>query len=60
VPFVFNGTVRRNIDPLEKYSDNEIWSVLEETTLIETIAKLKDGLNTDMSNVSSVFSVGQK
>lgn len=27
-PFVFTGTIRRNLDPLEEYSDDEIIQVL--------------------------------
>ncbi|EDK31969.2 ABC transporter C family protein (macronuclear) [Tetrahymena thermophila SB210] len=60
MPFVFNGTVRRNLDPLEEYSEDQIWQSLKQTNLEETIKKLPNGLNTDMTNVQSIFSTGQK
>ena len=33
IPFIFRGTIRANIDPLEERKDDEIWKVLEETHL---------------------------
>ena len=59
-PFVFFGTIRRNLDPLEIYSDQEIINSLKETNLYDMIRSLRKGLYTDMSDVSSIFSVGQK
>ncbi|KAL4479034.1 hypothetical protein ABPG73_022152 [Tetrahymena malaccensis] len=60
MPFVFNGTVRRNLDPLDEYTEDQIWQSLKQTNLEETIKKLPSGLNTDMTNVQSIFSTGQK
>ena len=59
-PFVFRGSVKRNLDPLKEYSGKQIISALEETNLWDYIKTLEKGLDTDMSNTSSVFSVGQK
>ncbi|EAS01881.2 ABC transporter C family protein (macronuclear) [Tetrahymena thermophila SB210] len=60
IPFVFSGSIRRNLDPLDEYTDEEIWQALKQTDLEETIKKLPHGLLTDMSNAQSVFSTGQK
>ena len=59
-PFIFMGTVRRNLDPLQEYNDEKIIHALEETNLWEYVKTLPNQLDTDMSNASSVFSVGQK
>ncbi|KAL4437733.1 hypothetical protein ABPG74_012408 [Tetrahymena malaccensis] len=61
IPFVFGGTIRRNLDPLNEYTDEQIWEALKCVELDKYILqKCKDGINTDMTVASSVFSVGQK
>jgi ATP-binding cassette subfamily C (CFTR/MRP) protein 4 len=60
MPFLFTGSVRRNLDPLDVYTDEEIYQVLEEVNLKIYVEGLDSGLNTDMSNAASIFSVGQK
>ena len=32
-PFIFEGTVRENLDPFSHYSDNEVWDALEDVQL---------------------------
>ena len=59
-PYLFSGSVRRNIDPLNIYSDQEVINVLEEVNLKSYVEALDKGLETDMSHAASVFSVGQK
>ncbi|EAS02358.2 ABC transporter family protein (macronuclear) [Tetrahymena thermophila SB210] len=59
-PFVFSGSIRRNIDPLDEYTDQQIYHVLRETGLNELISKLPQGIETDMSDSASVFSMGQR
>jgi len=34
-PVLFSGTIRNNLDLYNKYSDNEIWSVLNEVILCQ-------------------------
>ena len=59
-PYIFSDTIRANIDPLGRYSDEQILKVLEDVRLREHIEKQSDGLNTKINGGSSVFSVGQK
>ncbi|KAL4478038.1 hypothetical protein ABPG72_013477 [Tetrahymena utriculariae] len=59
-PFVFSGSIRQNIDPLGEFSNEEIICVLKETGLYELVQKLPNNIDTDMSDASSVFSMGQK
>lgn len=37
---VFNGSVRQNLDPSEKYNDDELWSALETANLKTSIPNL--------------------
>ena len=59
-PVVFAGTIRRNLDPFEEYTDHALWNVLEEVNLKQYISRLENQLNTDMTVSASVFSAGQK
>ena len=60
VPFLFKGTVRQNVDPFASSSDEKLWQVLEESGLSDHVRKLDKKLDTNMSNASESFSVGQK
>ncbi|KAL4473210.1 hypothetical protein ABPG72_015591 [Tetrahymena utriculariae] len=60
VPFVFSGSIRRNLDPLEQYSDAQIKKVLEDIQLKDKINQLEHKVLTDMTNTSEIFSTGQK
>ena len=59
-PVVFTGSIRRNLDPLHEYTTEELWYALDEVGLKPYIDSLPDKLDTDMTNATSVFSVGQK
>jgi len=59
-PFIFSGTVRKNLDPLGVASDERLWEVLEDVGLKRQVEELDKKLYTDMTNAASVFSVGQK
>ena len=38
-PIIFSETVRKNLDPTEKYSDEKLWSVLEKVQLKSFISE---------------------
>ncbi|XP_012538805.1 probable multidrug resistance-associated protein lethal(2)03659 [Monomorium pharaonis] len=59
-PFLFTGTLRRNLDPFDQYTDTVLWQALEDVELKKTISEMTAGLNTKVSDDGSNFSVGQK
>lgn len=61
-PFMFNATVRQNLDPFKKYSDNEIWEALEKVGLKPFVSELQggQGLTATVSEYGENFSVGQR
>ena len=59
-PFLFSGTIRDNLDPYVKYSDREIYDVLEKCDLRSLIESLGNGLDSIIVERGRNFSVGQK
>lgn len=37
IPFLFSGTIRRNLDPMEEFTDKQIWSALQDVELKRTV-----------------------
>ena len=42
---MFSGSLRFNMDPACKYSDEEVWTSLEQAYLKSYVADLKEGLD---------------
>ncbi|XP_077294803.1 putative multidrug resistance-associated protein lethal(2)03659 [Arctopsyche grandis] len=59
-PVLFSGTMRKNLDPFDEYSDEILWEALEEVELKDAVTDLAGGLNSKMSEGGSNFSVGQR
>ncbi|TRY63252.1 hypothetical protein TCAL_05777 [Tigriopus californicus] len=59
-PILFSGSLRFNLDPLEQHSDQELWSALEHSHLIEYVNTLRDGLEHQVHENGDNFSVGQR
>ncbi|XP_013924730.1 PREDICTED: multidrug resistance-associated protein 4 [Thamnophis sirtalis] len=59
-PVLFTGTMRKNLDPFNEYSDEDLWNSLEEVQLKEAIEDLPDKLETQLAESGSNFSVGQR
>lgn len=55
-PVLFSETIRYNLDPFRLYSDEAIWSALDEVKLRASI----DGLDHMVSEGGANFSVGQR
>ncbi|BAT98421.1 hypothetical protein VIGAN_09207600 [Vigna angularis var. angularis] len=59
-PTLFKGSIRKNLDPLGLYSDDEIWKALEKCQLKATISSLPNLLYTSVSDEGENWSVGQR
>ncbi|CAG9823622.1 unnamed protein product [Phaedon cochleariae] len=59
-PVLFSGTMRKNLDPFDEYSDADLWRALEDVELKEVVEDLTAGLNSKMSEGGTNFSVGQR
>ncbi|KAL0104939.1 hypothetical protein PUN28_016527 [Cardiocondyla obscurior] len=53
-PFLFSGSLRRNLDPFDSYTDDPLWRALEEVELKEI------GLEAHINEGGSNLSVGQR
>ena len=58
--FLFNGTLRQNLDPEEKHSDKEIWDILEKVTLKSMVDKNKEKLDFWITENGSNLSGGEQ
>ncbi|XP_061290381.1 ATP-binding cassette sub-family C member 4-like [Bos javanicus] len=59
-PVLFTGTMRKNLDPFNDHTDVELWNVLEEAQLKDTIESLPDKMNTELAESGLNLSVGQR
>ena len=59
-PVMFSGTIRSNMDPFNKYSDEDLLSSLERTSMRRTVEHLEKGLDTQVAEYGNNFSQGQR
>ncbi|KAF5303188.1 hypothetical protein FQA39_LY10101 [Lamprigera yunnana] len=59
-PFLFSGSVRKNLDPFEQHTDEVLWSALEKVQLKEDLLNTPLGLYCNVTEMGSNFSVGEK
>ena len=55
LPVLFSGTVRSNMDPFNKYTDDESWAALEKCRMKDFVGKMTDGLLSRIVSYSFVF-----
>ncbi|CAF1201978.1 unnamed protein product [Didymodactylos carnosus] len=58
-PVLFSTTLRYNLDPFKKHTDEELWDALDIVQLKPMVQSLKDGIDTQMAEYGSNFSVGE-
>ncbi|ELT99037.1 hypothetical protein CAPTEDRAFT_212470 [Capitella teleta] len=59
-PMLFNGTVRKNLDPFSQHPDEMLWQALGEVQLKVAVKDLAHGLDSLVSEGGVNFSVGQR
>ncbi|XP_069919261.1 ATP-binding cassette sub-family C member 11 [Oryctolagus cuniculus] len=59
-PILLSGTIRFNLDPFGRHTDEQIWAVLERTFLSATISKFPEGLQAAVVENGENFSVGER
>lgn len=59
-PVLFSGTMRYNLDPFDEYSDDKLWSALDEVKLKEAVNDMPGGLQGRITESGANFSVGQR
>lgn len=59
-PESFIGTLRKNLDPFDNFSDAEIWATLEEVQLKNAVLEMPGKLDFPISEGGGNLSVGQR
>ncbi|KAJ4886480.1 ABC transporter C family member 3 [Raphanus sativus] len=59
-PTMFEGTVRSNLDPLEEYTDDQIWEALDKCQLGDEVRKKEHKLDSSVSENGENWSMGQR
>ena len=57
---LFSGTLRFNLDPFEKYTDQQIWAALDRASIKGYILTLPGGLDAEVLEGGENFSIGQR
>ncbi|XP_032429695.1 canalicular multispecific organic anion transporter 2 isoform X2 [Xiphophorus hellerii] len=59
-PVLFSGTLRMNLDPFEKYSDDDVWKALEHSHLRKFVGNQPAKLELECTEGGENLSVGQR
>ena len=60
MPFIFEGSLKENLDPYQEFSDRQIWEVLDDVQLRQKISQNEEGLDYKIQEGVTYFSVGEK
>ncbi|KAL2896839.1 ABC transporter C family member 3 [Bienertia sinuspersici] len=59
-PTLFEGTIRSNLDPIEEFSDEQIWEALDKCQLGDEVRKNEGKLDTIVTESGENWSMGQR
>ncbi|XP_015117545.1 multidrug resistance-associated protein 4 [Diachasma alloeum] len=59
-PVLFSGTLRKNLDPFNEFSDHALWTALEQVELKDAVVREANGLDGKVVDKGGNFSVGQR
>ncbi|XP_065933462.1 ATP-binding cassette sub-family C member 4-like [Magallana gigas] len=59
-PVLFSGTLRKNLDSFEEYTDGQLWMALEQVQLKLKVQSEREGLYMEVSDSGQNLSVGQR
>ncbi|KAI8512524.1 Multidrug resistance-associated protein 4 [Branchiostoma belcheri] len=59
-PVLFSGSLRKNLDPFDQYTDSELWAALEQVQLKHVVGELSMALEAELAECGTNFSVGQR
>ncbi|KAF5774254.1 putative ABC-type xenobiotic transporter [Helianthus annuus] len=59
-PTMFNGTIRSNMDPLEDYTDDQIWEALDKCQIGDEVRSKEGQLNATVTENGENWSMGQR
>ncbi|KAK8967567.1 ABC transporter C family member 3 [Platanthera guangdongensis] len=59
-PVMFGGSVRSNLDPLEEYTDDQLWEALEKCQLGEEIRGKQEKIDSPVVENGENWSLGQR
>ncbi|XP_042515828.1 ABC transporter C family member 3-like [Macadamia integrifolia] len=59
-PTMFEGTLRSNLDPLEEYTDEQIWEALDRCQLGDEVRKKEVKLDSIVNENGDNWSIGQR
>nr|XP_034320755.1 multidrug resistance-associated protein 1 isoform X2 [Crassostrea gigas] len=59
-PVIFSGTLRSNLDPLQRFSDHDLWTAIERAHLKDFVNSCVGNLQYECGEGGQNFSVGQR
>ena len=59
-PVLFGGSLKKNMDPFSQYTDQQLWTALEEVQLKAVVEDLPEQLNFRLRESGTNLSVGER